>query len=94
MEYSPGDIVHAKRERGSDRYYFIEAVCLGGEEQRSVVEVIFADERSLPAATNAEGEWEQREVHHVPISLFEAALEAEVSEVYESFDAMENPVFA
>jgi len=94
MDYNPGDIVHVKREIGNDRFYFIEGTCLGGEGQRGVVAVIFADERSLPACENADGEWEYRQVHHVPTSLFEAALEAEKTEVYEKFEAMENPVYA
>jgi len=94
MDYSPGEIVHVKREIGSDRFYFIEGTCLGGENQRDVVAVIFADDRSLPVCENRNGEWERREVHHVPTSLFEAALKAESTEVYQEFEAMENPVYS
>jgi len=94
MGYSPGDIIHVKREIGDDRYYFIEGTCLGGKEQRDVIAIIFADERALPACENANGDWEHREIHHVPLSIFEAALKAKTTEVYEQFEAMENPVYA
>jgi len=94
MDYNPGDIVHVKRKIGNDRYYFIEGTCLGREGQRDVVSVIFADDRSLPACENADGDFEHREVHHIPVALFEAALSAEQTKIYEEFDAMDNPVYA
>jgi len=94
MDYKPGDIVHVKREIGRDRYYFIEGTCLGGEDQRDVVAVIFADDRSLPVCEDADGDFEHREVHHIPVALFEVALSAEKTERYEKFEAMDNPVYA
>lgn len=94
MDYQPGDIVHVSRQIGADRFFFIEGTCLGGKDQRDVVAVIFANEDSLPCCPDGDGEWDQREVHHVPLALFEAALEAERTEIYESFEAMEHPVYS
>jgi hypothetical protein len=93
MDYSPGDIIHVHREVGSDRFYFIEGACLGGEGQRSVVAVICADERSLPACEDAGEQFERREVHHIPMALFEAAIGSENTTIYDEFESMENPVY-
>jgi len=94
MDYNPGDIIHISRETGSDRYYFVEGTCLGGEARRDVIAVIFADDRSLPACEDGNGEFERREVHHIPVALFEAALAAEKTEIYKEFEAMDNPVYS
>jgi len=94
MNYSPGDIVHIKRDIGSDRYYYIQGICLGGEEQRDVVALSFADDRSLPVCENEDGEAERRKVLHVPVALFETALADGGSAVYDSFEAMPNPVYS
>jgi hypothetical protein len=94
MDYEPGDIIHINRQIGADKYYFIEGTCLGAENERDVVAVIFADENSPPCCQDGDGEWDRREVHHVPLVLFKAALEAERTEVYEGFEAMEHPIYS
>jgi hypothetical protein len=93
MDYNPGDIVHIKRDIGDDRYYFIQGTCFGAENQRDVVALSFADDRSPPTCENDDGDFESREVLHIPVALFEAALESQRAAVYERFEDMPNPVY-